>query len=79
MATTPASLTGRARQLNAKNQNAGAALAVAERGYLLQHGEIVACGPSQPGLMRLTPFERRRHPDFDFPILSPQKSQTEVK
>ena len=26
-------------------QNAGLALAVAERGYLLQHGEIVASGP----------------------------------
>jgi branched-chain amino acid transport system ATP-binding protein len=25
-------------------QNAGLALAVAERGYLLQHGKIVACG-----------------------------------
>jgi len=26
-------------------QNAGLALAVAERGYLLQHGQIVASGP----------------------------------
>jgi len=26
-------------------QNAGLALAVAARGYLLQHGEIVAAGP----------------------------------
>jgi ABC-type branched-subunit amino acid transport system permease subunit len=26
-------------------QNAGLALAVASRGYLLQHGQIVACGP----------------------------------
>ncbi len=26
-------------------QNAGLALAVAERGYLLQHGEVVASGP----------------------------------
>jgi hypothetical protein len=33
MATTGASLTGRARQLNAKKQNAEPALAVAERGY----------------------------------------------
>jgi hypothetical protein len=175
-----ASLTGRARQLNAKKQNAEPALAVAERGYLLQHGEIVASGPiaelmdelypgagrgarvaprvsygdlegygplravagrkstpshgadgadalqgigqqwpsdrsndvrwrlggsesgvrslgfgvlssvfcllysrgsfpSQPGLMRWTPLERRRSPDFDFPIFSPQKSQTELK
>jgi hypothetical protein len=28
-----------------KSRNAGLALAVAERGYLLQQGEIVACGP----------------------------------
>jgi hypothetical protein len=33
MATTRASLTGRARRLNAKKQNAELALAVAERGY----------------------------------------------
>ena len=26
-------------------QNAGLALAVAERGYLLQHGEVAAAGP----------------------------------
>jgi len=43
MATTQASLTGRARRLNAKKQNAEPALAVAERVYLSQHGEIVAC------------------------------------